>query len=45
MKEENILVKPTIKRLRILKDIGYFKGIEILICKDCGNLKLFRSWG
>jgi hypothetical protein len=27
------------KRLCILKEIGYFKGIEILrICKDCGTL-------
>ena len=23
----------------ILNDIGHFKGIEILICKDCGTFK------
>ena len=27
------------KRLWILKDIGHFKGIEILICKDCETFK------
>jgi hypothetical protein len=34
-----------VKRLWILKDIGYFKGIELLICKDCGTLKLFKILG
>ena len=39
-KEETVLVEPTVKRLLIvkrlwiLKDIGYFKRIELLICKD-----------
>jgi hypothetical protein len=33
-KEESILVEPTFKRVWILKDIGHFKGIELLICKD-----------
>jgi hypothetical protein len=28
--EGSILVEPTVKRLWILKDIGYFKGIELL---------------
>jgi hypothetical protein len=52
LKEESILVEPTVKgllivkRLSILKEIGYFKGIEILrICKTVGLLMLFRSWG
>jgi hypothetical protein len=46
LKEENILVDPTVKkllivkRLWILKDIGYFKRIELLICKDCGTFKV-----
>jgi hypothetical protein len=46
LKEENISVEPTVKRLWIfkrlwiLKDIGYFKGIELLICKDCGTFKV-----
>ena len=46
LKEESILVEPTVKRLwmfkrlSILKDIGYFKGIEFLICKYCGTLKV-----
>jgi hypothetical protein len=46
LKEENILVDPTVKRLLIvkrlwiLKDIGYFKRIEILICKGCGTFKV-----
>jgi hypothetical protein len=29
LKEESILVEPTVKRLWILKDIGHFKGIEL----------------
>ena len=37
LKEENILVDP---RLSILKDIGHFKGIEVLICKDYGTFKV-----
>jgi hypothetical protein len=43
---KNILVDPTVKRLLIvkrlwiLKDIGYFKRIELLICRDCGTLKV-----
>jgi hypothetical protein len=46
LKEENILVDPTVKRLLImkdfgfLKDIGYFKRIELLIRKDCGTFKV-----
>jgi hypothetical protein len=47
LKEENILVDPTVKRLLtvkglwILKEIGYFKEIEILrFCKDCGTFKI-----
>jgi hypothetical protein len=46
LKEENILVDPTVKRLLIvkilwiLKDIGNFKRIELLICKDCGTFKI-----
>jgi hypothetical protein len=43
LKEETILVEPTVKRLLIVKKTldfkrdGYFKEIEILrICKDCG---------
>jgi hypothetical protein len=45
LKEESILMEPTakrlliVKRLWILKEIEYFKGIEILIYKDCGNFK------
>jgi hypothetical protein len=35
LKEENILVEPTVKKLWILKEIGYFKEIKILrICED-----------
>ena len=46
LKEENILVDSIVKRLLIvkrlwiLKDIGYFKRIEFLICKDCGTFKV-----
>jgi hypothetical protein len=46
LKEESILVDPTVKRhlivktIWILKDIRYFKGIELLICKDCGTFKV-----
>ena len=46
LKEETILVEPTVKRLlivkrlSILKDIGYFKRIELFICKDCGMFKV-----
>jgi hypothetical protein len=37
----SILVESTVKRLWILKEIGYFKEIEILrICKDCGIFKV-----
>jgi hypothetical protein len=42
----NILVDPTVKRLLIvkrlwiLKDIEHFKGIELLICKDCGTFNV-----
>jgi hypothetical protein len=45
LKEENILVAPTVKenlivkRLWILKDFGNFKRIEFLICKDCVTFK------
>ena len=44
LKEEGILVEPTVKRLNFkktlnFKDIGHFKVIELLICKDCGTLK------
>jgi hypothetical protein len=46
LKEEIILVEPTVKRLLIVKKTldfkrhGYFKEIEILrICKDCGKIK------
>ena len=44
--EGSILVKPTVKRLLIvkrlwiLKDIGYFKRIELLIYKDCETFKV-----
>jgi hypothetical protein len=47
LKEETILVEPTVKRLFIVKRLwifkrdGYFKEIEILrICKDCGRFKV-----
>jgi hypothetical protein len=40
LKEENILVEPTVKRLWILKDTGHFKGIELLKCKDFGTVKV-----
>ena len=47
LKEESVLVEPTVKRLLIvkrlwiLKDIGHFIEIEILrICKDCGTFKV-----
>jgi hypothetical protein len=41
LKEETILVEPTVKRLLIVKGFGYFKEIEILrICKDCGTFKV-----
>jgi hypothetical protein len=46
LKEENVLVDPTVKRLVIvkslwiLKDTGYFKRIELLICIDCGTFKV-----
>jgi hypothetical protein len=46
LKEVNILVEPTIKRLLIVERLdfkrdGYFKEIEILrICKDCGTFKV-----
>jgi hypothetical protein len=36
----SFLVKSTVKRLWILKDTGYFKRIELLICKDYGNFKV-----
>jgi hypothetical protein len=45
LKEESILAEPTVKRFLIvkrfwiLKEIGYFKGIEILVCKN-----LQRPW-
>ena len=44
LKEESILVEPTVERLwnfkRLnFKDIGHFKVIELLICKDCGTFK------
>jgi hypothetical protein len=51
LKEENILVDPTVKRLLIvkrlwiLKDTGYFKMIELLICKDCGTFKVVYILG
>jgi hypothetical protein len=46
LKEETVLVEPTVKRLLIVKRHwilrdGYFKEIEILrICKDCGTFKV-----
>jgi hypothetical protein len=46
LKEETILVEPTVKILLIVKRLdfkrdGYFKEIEILrICKDCGTFKV-----
>jgi hypothetical protein len=46
LKEENILVDPTVNRLLIVKSlwilkvIGFFKRIELLIFKDCGTLKV-----
>jgi hypothetical protein len=46
LKEENISVDPTVKRLLIvkrlwiLKDTGYFERIELLICKDYGTFKV-----
>ena len=47
LKEETVLVEPTVKRLLIVKRLwifkrdGYFKEIEILrICKDCGTFKV-----
>jgi hypothetical protein len=33
------------KRLWILKDIGYFKSIELLICKVCGAFKVVYILG
>jgi hypothetical protein len=45
LKKESILVEPTVKRfligkrLLILKDVGYFKRIELLIYTDCGIFK------
>jgi hypothetical protein len=47
LKEESILVEFTAKRLWnakrlwILKEIRYFKGIEILICKNLQRLWYF----
>jgi hypothetical protein len=44
--EGSFLVEPTVKRLLIvkslwiLKDTGSLKGIELLICKDCGTFKV-----
>jgi hypothetical protein len=47
LKEETVLVEPTVKRLLIVKRLwilkkdGYFKEIEILrICKGCGTFKV-----
>jgi hypothetical protein len=49
LKEETILVEPTVKRLLIVKKKktldfkrdDYFKEIEIVrICKDCGTFKV-----
>ena len=46
LKEETILVEPTVKKLLIVNSLdfkrdGYFKEIEILrICKDCGTFKV-----
>jgi hypothetical protein len=46
LKEETVLVEPTVKRLLIVKRLdfkrdGYFKEFEILrICKDCGTFKV-----
>jgi hypothetical protein len=45
LKEENILVKPTAKSLWILKGIEHIKGIELLICKDCGTFKVIYILG
>jgi hypothetical protein len=47
LKEETILVEPTINRLLIVKRLwifkrdGYFKEVEILrICKECGTFRV-----
>jgi hypothetical protein len=52
LKEETILVEPTVKRLLIVKKTldfkrdGHFKEIEILrICKDCGTFKVIYILG
>ena len=34
-----------VKRLLILKDVGYFKRIELLICKDCETFKVIKILG
>jgi hypothetical protein len=49
LKEESILVEPTVKRLlivkilQILKEIGYFKRIKILTCKNLKK-KISAKW-
>lgn len=47
LKEEIILVEPTVKRLLIVKRLwifkrdGYFKEVEILrLCKECETFKV-----
>jgi hypothetical protein len=47
LKEETILVKPTVKRLLIVKGLWILKEMDILkrlkllrICKDCGTFKV-----
>jgi hypothetical protein len=41
LKEETILVEPTVKRLLIVKRLWILKEIGILkICKDCGTFKV-----
>jgi hypothetical protein len=34
LEKESILIEPIIKRLWILNDTGYFKGMELLIYKN-----------
>jgi hypothetical protein len=52
LKEENILVEPTVKRLLIVKRLWILKEMDILkrlkieeYVKSVGCLKLFRPWG
>ena len=44
LKEETILVAPTVKRLLIVKRLWILREIEILrICKDCGTFKVIYT--